>query len=99
VININNKYYIDAYVSKDSVILDLNGKARNPDFREGIWYSGTHVRGNWYSGFGGEWLNGNWLDGVLWRNRTGGWGLILKISPKSYCRPKNTIALNYARYL
>jgi len=91
---VNTKYYIDAHISDDAQI-DCP-KSSSPDFKKGIWYSGVHIKGDWFGK--GIWLNGTWIDGVLWLKYGPRYLRHPKMSPKSYFRPQKTIALNYAMY-
>lgn len=89
--HINNKFYIDAYISDDAEF-STGSVDYIIDFYTGIWFSGKHVRGDWYDGI---WISGHWMDGILIVN-----DLVRRprISPKSFYRPKSTFSLNCAKY-
>jgi len=62
-----------------------------PRFDGWLWLYGIWSGADWYSGV---WLNGTWIDGGNWKAQN----RVIKISPKSYDRPKRTVSLNYAKY-
>jgi len=84
------------------------------DWDSGIWYNGIWNNGSWFGGiwlsgfwnYGGwhldkrnkttNWINGVWHTGYYFSGPAS-WDNC-KMSPKSYCKPKKTISLNYARY-
>lgn len=71
-----------------------NGTWRTGIWNKGLWFDGTWENGCWY---GGYWLNGKYTDGLI-EIKTGMYHAT-KVSPKSYCRPKNTLCLNHASYI
>jgi len=95
----------DCDISEDSVYrIETNspnifykGTWFHGDWENGVWFDGFWIRGFWSSGY---WLNGIWKFGY-WHN-----GLCypdevyidIKISPKTYFKPKRTLSLNYATY-
>jgi len=78
-------------------------------FQGGYWYDGIWEEGFWqtrerdngiynaynYDYYGGVWLNGTWIKGNMLNKTTSNYSIV---SPKSYFKPKSTIALNYAKY-
>lgn len=99
--NINNLHWNGAVVSKTSEYNDSDS------FYHGVWYDGVWHDGRWFCSIQvwyGEWLTGSWLNGK-WS-----FGIILDtikstgiinsyVSPKSHCKPKLTLSLNYAIYI
>lgn len=103
-IKINTPYWFDAVISKYADY-DYNG-----NFYNGIWYDGDWYSKRWFVTIydndtselkESHWLNGSWRNGrISWESvkSTIGTKFDVKVSPKCFNRPKNTLSLNYAKY-
>ena len=54
--------------------------------------------GSYFWGIGDHWIGGYWIQGD-WGIATPGQFITIPISPKSFYKPKNTMALNFSVYM
>jgi len=90
---INNQYWINAEVLKDSHYVGL-------DWYSGTWYDGIWKCGQWHDGHWNIppiWISGDWIGGAIFSEMKYYW-VLSEVSPKCYYKPKTTMSLNYAKY-